>query len=314
VYDESDFITGLVRFSVPCFLMISGKYLLGNQENSNASKFYKMAYMKLIPPLLVYSLFGLAFSLARAEIGGGSIVNPFVNLMIGRPYYHLWYLFTIAGIYLLIPGIVSIKYSLNRKTYLILGMIGFIASCVSASFCQFKLAWGVHTVACFSSYFILGDILGNLSISTNKKRCAALVCLSVLCLILTGCWETYQNYSQKGSIMNYINASNNFSPTVALGSAALFSSVKYWKVKFDVHRVTKYSMHIYGLHVFVLEVIMKAYEQLASVEVNSVLWVACGTAIVFCASYILSKPMKFCFDKVCKTIKIRSKCSEKAGI
>lgn len=136
--DELDFITGLVRYSVPCFLMISGKYLVGNKENINACEFYKKSYIKLIPPLIIYSSLGLAFSMAKTIVNDGSIVNPFMDLIIGRPYYHLWYLFTIAGIYLLIPGIISIKLSLNEKAYVALGLLWFLASCISASYCQFE--------------------------------------------------------------------------------------------------------------------------------------------------------------------------------
>lgn len=297
-----DFITGLVRYAVPCFLMISGKYLLGKDENSDADKFYKKEYKKLFPPVLVYSLIGLLVAMGKAAISLNNLLLPIKALLLGRPYYHLWYMYTLAGIYLLVPGIIGLKKSLAKKKYTILGVLWFCTSCISTLFCEFTLAWGVHTVACFSSYLVMGDIIGNEKKIYNKRTTCLLILISIACFVLTGYWELCQNYILDGSLLNYINASNNFSPTVALGSIALFASVKGWNTRWSVHCLTKYSLHIYLVHVFFLEIFEKLYGTIFPNVPDPIVWVVLCTAAVFCISYVWSRCTTPWFEKVYQKI------------
>lgn len=296
--DEADFITGLARYAVPCFLMISGKFLLVKEENSDAGWFYNKEYRKLFPPMLVYSIIGVLFTTGKAVMNGGSLFSPFKNWLFGRPYYHLWYLYTLAGVYILVPGIIRIKQSLSKKAYIILGILWFCASCVSAPFCSFRLAWGVHTVACFSSWFVIGDIIGNRKKKISKFSTVLLLLVSIVCSVLTGLWEVCQNYVQPDSVVNYINASNNFSPTVALGSIALFSSVKGWNAKCNVYCLTKHSLSIYLAHAFFLEFFDWIYRICFASGSNPLLWVVCCTAATFYVSYLWSKCTAFLTEVV----------------
>lgn len=239
--------------------------------------------------MLVYSIIGVLFTVGKTVINGSSLLSPFKYWLLGRPYYHLWYLYTLVGIYVLVPGIIGIKQSLSKRVYTIMGVLWFCASCVSALFCFFRLAWGIHTVACFSGWFVIGDIIGNRKKKISKLSMSLLLLVSIVCFILTGLWEVYQNYVQSDSIVNYINASNNFSPKVALGSIALFYSVKGWNTKCNVCCLTKHSLHIYLVHAFLLEFFDRIYKICFASKLNPLVWVVCCTAVTFYVSYLWSK-------------------------
>ena len=189
--NEIDFITGLVRFSVPCFLMISGKFLLCKKSNREYIPFLRKHIGKIILPVVLVSLFGVLFSeLNRCLLGDTDFLSPLISALKGRPYYHLWYVYTLIGIYFIVPVIISFKSIVSKRVYTLFGAIWFLASCVSALYCDFDLAWGVHTVACFGSYLVIGDLLGNGDKKFNSMLCFL---IAAVFLILTGAWEVLQN-------------------------------------------------------------------------------------------------------------------------
>ncbi len=80
------------RFAVPLFVMISGCVLLG--RDLGIKKFYTQRAVRLIPPLVFWSLFYLIFQFAV----GDTDLNTFLwqltigMFITGKAYYHLWYL------------------------------------------------------------------------------------------------------------------------------------------------------------------------------------------------------------------------------
>ncbi|MDO4557119.1 MAG: acyltransferase family protein, partial [Lachnospiraceae bacterium] len=182
--DGLDFVSGLVRYAVPCFLMISGRFLLANKRNCDYGYFFNKVFAKSLIPVFVISIVGVCYSeLNCLLLHASSYITPIVNWALGRPFYHLWYVYTLLGIYLLIPSIVNFKNSMTRKQYNIIGLLWFVASIVSCLFCDFQLAWGVHTVACFASWMVLGNIISDSDINIRPITCFG---IGMLFLLLTG--------------------------------------------------------------------------------------------------------------------------------
>lgn len=233
--DERDFIAGLVRFSVPCFLMLSGKFLLPNSRNSDFTYFAKKTISKLVIPILLISVIAVCYSeLNHILTRSGSLISPFVNWLQGRLFYHLWYVYTLIGIYLIVPAIVYIRANVSIRTYYLIGIFWFIAACISSQYCDFQLAWGVHTVFCFAGWLIVGDLIGR-----SKRKINPIFCfmLGIAMLILTGAWDVVQNYisdvSLSDRILGYVNASDNFSPTVIIASILIFTGFKNLNGKYE---------------------------------------------------------------------------------
>lgn len=99
----------LVRWCVPMFLMISGVFFL--DPNKNISKkdiFYK--YIKRILIALIFwgLLYGLINLFIKSFINHEKIVSYnfieiFLKIVFGPPWYHLWFLYLIIGLYILTP-------------------------------------------------------------------------------------------------------------------------------------------------------------------------------------------------------------------
>jgi len=109
VFDEqwwaSNFYDALTRSCVPLFLMITGVLLLRRQEPM--PEFFKKRFMRVLPPLLFWSLFYMAWNTWNGEHYGAALewMKALAN---GPVVFHLWYLYAIVGIYLFVPFLRSI--------------------------------------------------------------------------------------------------------------------------------------------------------------------------------------------------------------
>ncbi|MBX9448114.1 acyltransferase [Dickeya chrysanthemi] len=97
VYDS------LARWCVPVFVMISGALLLAPEKNENLSFFYKKRMSKVFYPLVFWSVFFILWGIGKAKLSGGGENDVLKNIINGRPYYHMWFLYMIIGLYIFTP-------------------------------------------------------------------------------------------------------------------------------------------------------------------------------------------------------------------
>ena len=107
VYDwwVANILNAFSRFSVPMFVMISGCVLLG--RNYETQNFYIKRGIRLLPALLFWSLFYIAFDYVFNDKELSSIlwklkIGIFIS---GKAYFHLWYLSMLICLMLFAPFI-----------------------------------------------------------------------------------------------------------------------------------------------------------------------------------------------------------------
>lgn len=107
----SNFYDSFTRACVPVFLMITGVLLLNRQEKLPV--FFRKRYMRVLPPLVFWSLFYLAWYTLNGESYGG-LLGGLKTILGGPIAFHLWYLYAIVGIYLFVPFLRHIWQSSSR--------------------------------------------------------------------------------------------------------------------------------------------------------------------------------------------------------
>ena len=106
------------RWCVPVFVMLSGALLLAPAQQAESwLAFYRRRFSRLLIPLVFWSGFYLAYdfyrSLAEGRAWNGEGVLHL--LLAGKPYFHLWYLFMLPGLYLLAPLLRQLLTLLHRR-------------------------------------------------------------------------------------------------------------------------------------------------------------------------------------------------------
>lgn len=101
----------LPRFSVPCFVMLSGAFILEKKETTNVIKFYRKAVYKILLPYIYISIFWIIVMKINPNNGWKEIGKQIIK----GTYGNLWFVSMILGIYILAPVIVKIKNNCEQR-------------------------------------------------------------------------------------------------------------------------------------------------------------------------------------------------------
>jgi surface polysaccharide O-acyltransferase-like enzyme len=89
------------RWCVPVFVMISGALLLSGPADESAGAFYRRRAQRLWLPLLFWSVcYLLLAALSDPDWRTAQLANRVLH---GQPWYHLWFVYMLPGLYLLTP-------------------------------------------------------------------------------------------------------------------------------------------------------------------------------------------------------------------
>lgn len=97
-------VNAFCRASVPLFLMLTGALLL-RHPICDHRQYFLHRWQRLSPALIGWSCFYLLWSAAKAFLKHQHYAwdDALAALASGTPYYHLWYVFMLIGIYTALP-------------------------------------------------------------------------------------------------------------------------------------------------------------------------------------------------------------------
>jgi len=110
----ANLIDSATRWCVPVFVMLSGALLLDNNKYASSREFWSRRMNRVLPALLFWSAVYLAWRIFfwKQTLSFNTIA---LDLIAGRPYVHLYFLFLIAGLYLMTPFLATAATSLGSK-------------------------------------------------------------------------------------------------------------------------------------------------------------------------------------------------------
>lgn len=188
------------NFGVPLFLMISGSLLLNPEKYISLKKLYKKMIPRILIPLLV---FGYCFALMEIffdihSINASMFVEGLLRVLNKKSWEHLWYLYLLIGIYLMLP---VIRVLLNKITdkqleYLmgVLCFLAFIIPTVNAVFGT-NISLEQPRPLCHITSFIMGYVISRYYILKTFKRYLYLSgSISLAILLIFGLFAGKINY------------------------------------------------------------------------------------------------------------------------
>lgn len=87
----------ITRFSVPCFVMLSGAFILNNEKNADYKHFYAKSFYKIGIPLIIFSFLMLIISEVSAVLKGAGLAEPVLSLLKGN-FNNYWFMFMLVWI------------------------------------------------------------------------------------------------------------------------------------------------------------------------------------------------------------------------
>ena len=245
------FTNEFCRTGVPLFFMISG-FLLLKEDIPDIKEFYKKRFTKICIPLACYNVF---YYVMRSISDGELDIWRFVTETIDSGCaYHLWFMYTLMFLYLMIPFAKKVIDKCSAKT--LVGIFVFaifqttikpFINTVSNGYVYIYL--NQDGICGYFGYVILGYILGTYDVPKWLKRLIyALAVVSFVAFpVVSMYWAadegTISLFNGGYSLNHYIEAAALF---------ILFQERINIKIKF-ISALSVLVMDAYFIHVFILE-------------------------------------------------------------
>lgn len=283
-----NFYDSFSRGCVPLFIMLSGGLILNNYENKNFQRFYTKSFKKIFIPTIIWSVIYVVYSYIL-EIGDYILnkntvdyLTPIKNWILGKPFYHMWYLYMLIGLYAVAPLLILLKKEIKQKTFLKLSIALLILGAIISSY---DLPWIIQFIK-YIGYFMLGSSLKEYFFNrkNNIKRYLLISLTSFfMVFFITEIFVKYNLYNKTLYFYSYL------SPFVILGSISVYIIFLNIDINLDIfNRLAPHTFNIYLIHAGILSAIQIVFFKILKIDINPFWYILIMSLFIFYISYILS--------------------------
>lgn len=221
--------SALSLFCVPALLMISGALMLGDTRPMSLKAFYGRRFVKIALPLLAWSVIYYLLTCYQQGVTPhlGSFLKRFLTGMWAGP---LWFLYMIAGVYLMLPFIRPAFSGRDKGPAVVFVCIVFGASTLNFAT---RLIWAQELNTFFSGaiipYYFGHFVLGHLLNTTDVRVPGGKLTL-VLAFAACAAASTVGEYAALRDPSMLRNTFFSYQqPLAAVMAASAFLFLKDWK-------------------------------------------------------------------------------------
>ncbi|MDR2417813.1 MAG: acyltransferase, partial [Treponema sp.] len=243
---------------VPSFVMISGVIFLNKEKEITIPKLL-IKYVSRI--LLALFIFGIPFAFmeiffdAHYQFNIAQIGLSILNVFEGKSWSHMWYLYMIAGLYLLLPLFkLFVNYASRRTLEYVLVILFLFTSVIPTFQNMLPFKFGIYIpINIFVFYLLLGHYIHQYDICINNRTIFFMVLLYVLYVVLMP-----MNKDFITSTTHIIGLYSNISPLVVMITFCIFC---YLRQNINSNKLFDFiSPHVFGMyliHPFFLNIFFK---------------------------------------------------------
>jgi len=279
---------------VPLFFMISGYLLLPRSESLD--DFYRKRILKLLIPFGVWSLAYLGWYCGNHP---GTCTPAFAwNLfLVEGTFYHLWYLYSILGMYLILPVLRLMIHPHTDKTILwyLIGLWLIFQPILATlnKFWGFRLKLNVPLTTGFVCFLILGYLLGEVGLSRGRVILSAVIWMIGTLVTIVGTYVLTRRADQfDGFFYDFVSLNVILASAAAflllrrISETKLFTSAAAYAAARSLATTT---FGIYLVHVLVMELLRGwiPFLQINSTMANAIWSLPLVSSLVFLVSFLI---------------------------
>lgn len=246
-------------FAVPCFVMLSGAFILDDERNSEFRYFYKKTFIKLGIPMIAFSilyfLYYFMVCVAQVLLKGmeyNILLTPIMKWIKGVPFYHMWYLYMMIGVYLLAPIVIRLKKEVGEDKFVRISLVFVVLACISVCTSSHRLYWDIGLSFCYLGYFAMGYVIRKWAM--NKKSNVYGLGLIVIGLGI----EAVIGYVKYLQIMDNISddtLTDPYCPLILIASICIFGGVSMIRIGKNLGKIAALTFPVYLVHAGVWDLI-----------------------------------------------------------
>lgn len=304
----SSFYNCIGRFSVPIFLMLTGTLLLKKNKNADFKTFYKKSIKKIFIPVLLFSIIYIIYTIKINNFNSMSdYLYSLKLLIVGKPFYHMWYMYMLIPIYIYIPFIIILKNKIGENLFKTISIIYLPIAVICLWTQKTKFEWDFGQAFLYLSYVMIGYIIGN-----NKKHNKFYTIFFITIGILIELLLTLLVYKAtlNGIITDNLEYTiqSNTSPLSVLSAILIFIGFTNINIKIDFSYLSNLTFYIYLFHAGILDIIITQYPKVLTY--NSIISTPILMIIIFIISLLLSIVFNSIYNYIIKLIKIHIKLND----
>lgn len=253
------FIFVVLTDCVNVFFMISGAFVISNDNYASFRTFYKRTAMSIAIPTLIFSIYYVIYALIPSIIKGNTkmIMWELSEAIHGRPFYHLWYLYALLCIYLFVPAIIRLRQMAGEKTFERIALLIFVSSCLSDATSQHSFQYDPGSAYRYIGYLFIGYVAYR---RRRKDVCRSVISL-MLCIASVGVMAMEKYAICMGRSASQLEV-NGCMILKAVWPVLLFYAFACIDINWRPKRLVELSFLIYLFHAAVRDGLMRLSDEM----------------------------------------------------
>ncbi len=256
-----------LKWCLPCFVMVSGALLLDPERRIGYRRLFSSYLGRILGAIFafgcIYTLLELLFS---PQTGGGffgflsSFFRGIYQVFAGESWTHLWYLYCLVGLYLLLPFYKMLADHCRQQDmiYLLTLHLVFLSLLPFLKGLGLKCGFYIHVSSIYPFWLFYGFYLHQWGLRRKRSFYAKLTLLSTLAMILLTLVRWRWSVTALDSLFYYS------SPLLVLqvtGLAGLVHHMRLGENSLAVRFLCQVDGHSFGIYLLHMIVLWAAYSR-----------------------------------------------------
>lgn len=156
-------VQNCVKWAMPSFIMVTGMLLLPPSKEVGYEKLFKKYIWRVVKAIFIFGIIFVVLELvfAKRDPGAGSFFYGIYEVFAGDTWSHMWYLYCLVGLYLLLPvyKMVASKAKEFDMRYLLIVFAVFLSIVPLLNAFGIRVGFYIHTATIYPFWFFMGYYL-----------------------------------------------------------------------------------------------------------------------------------------------------------
>ena len=250
-----------MMWAVPCFIMVTGALLLETERKITYKKLFGKYILRIFAALVIFGMVFRVFDIImdKEPVNVAAFLKGLYEIFTGTSWSHIWYLYLLIGLYLLLPFYKKVVDNSSAKEikYLLAVYIIFLSILPMLEIWGINCGFYIHVSTIYPFYLFGGYAIYKHIYCPGKA--ASLVMFIIATLLIIGCTVVRWIYDIPSMEILWGYASL-FVIMQAVGFFALLKDVKHTgfrAVKWLLLKLDECSFGVYLIHMIFVRLILR---------------------------------------------------------
>lgn len=218
-------IVHCMMWAVPCFVMVTGALLLDKNKSIGIKDVFLKYILRILIALCAFSLIFALFDMLmnRMPFSFNFILTAAKNVVTGNGWAHLWYLYLLIGIYLLLIfyKMIAANASSRQLKYLLIVYFIFLSILPLAKMINIQIGFYILVSTIYPFFLFAGYAISSGKIKINKVVCILFALIGIAGMVVSTILDGRTPLISAGNLLGYSSV------FVVLLALAVFTGFKY---------------------------------------------------------------------------------------